>query len=1264
MYEESDEEATTDHFQAIGGESRGVYEAIFREIEDAVFLVDVERDADDYTYTFRRNNSSHRQQTGLSRDELRGQTPRELLGDEQGGAVVENYRRCVEQGETIEYEETLDLPGGTTHWQTKLTPITDDGQVTQLVGVSRDITEQKKHEQKLQRMVRRVETVLETMSAAVFLKDTGGRYLLMNQACRDLFGIGPEEDITGLTDADLFPPDRAEDAKADDQRVIETGDQIEIEETIPTTRGETVRLTRKSPVYDETGTVEAICGVSTDITAQKERERALERTRKRLQVLFDEAPDGVVVHDREGNVLDVNQHVVDELGYAPEALTSMSVADFEVGLDRETLHDIWEGMDIGETKQAEGEHERADGSTFPVEVWVSKIEVHGDPQYLALSRNISDRKQRKRELIRYESIVESMDDIVYVVGDDRQIEYVNPSLARYTGQPADALEGEDIEQSTQQMTASEADAREFLDAIEQALLAGSRDDASLDTDEEFPIRVEIELDLPEGTVVTDQWISPLHVDEEQTGAFVISRDITERRERERRIKELNERLELAIDGADLGVWDWNMQTDEVEFNDNWATMLGYAPEEIDSHLEEWERRVHPDDIEAVEEDLDAHMAGETDYYETEHRMRTADGDWRWIRDIGKIFERDADGNPVRAVGIHLDIDDQKRAEQALLEEREMFTQGPAVVFKWENAEGWPVEYVSENIEEVLGYTADELESGTVAFSEIIHEADRARVSEEVKEHSGPESDQFSHDPYRVLTADGDVRWVLDHTKNIRDGDGITHRLGYLVDITERKERERELQEFREAVEQSGHAVYITNTDGTIEYVNPAFEEITGYTEERVLGETPRVLSSDEHGDEFYEEFWETLHSGERWESEMVDERADGEQIVLHQTVSPLTGDDGEPERFVAVAQDITARKDNEEALEQAREELRQVIDLVPDLIFSKNREGEYLLANETTAEAYGLTPTELEGRREREVIPDVEDSEQFREDDIRVIESGEPVEIPEEELTTADGETKVLQTTKIPYQIPGTGEDAVLGYARDVTELKAYEQTLERQRDNLEVLNQIVRHDVRNNLQLVLAYSELLEDHIGTDSESMEHLRQVQEAGRDAVKITKTARDVTEVLLSSEAEHGPVNIRHVLEEQVEDVRASHERAIVSVDGPIQSETVLADDMLDSVFRNLLNNAIVHNDKKVPEVTVSATADSDVVRVRIADNGPGIPDNQKEQIFQEGEKGLDSEGTGLGLYLVETLVDRYGGDIWVVDNDPEGSVFLVELPRCE
>jgi len=98
-----------------------------------------------------------------------------------------------------------------------------------------------------------------------------------------------------------------------------------------------------------------------------------------------------------------------------------------------------------------------------------------------------------------------------------------------------------------------------------------------------------------------------------------------------------------------------------------------------------------------------------------------------------------------------------------------------------------------------------------------------------------------------------------------------------------------------------------------------------------------------------------------------------------------------------------------------------------------------------------------------------------------------------------------------------------------------------------------------------------------------------------------------------------------------------------------------------VFRNLLKNAVQHNDKEVAEVIVSATDHENTVTVTIADNGPGVPDSQKETVFGKGERGLDSSGTGIGLHLVNTLVSIHNGDVWIEDNEPEGAIFSVELP---
>ena len=101
-----------------------------------------------------------------------------------------------------------------------------------------------------------------------------------------------------------------------------------------------------------------------------------------------------------------------------------------------------------------------------------------------------------------------------------------------------------------------------------------------------------------------------------------------------------------------------------------------------------------------------------------------------------------------------------------------------------------------------------------------------------------------------------------------------------------------------------------------------------------------------------------------------------------------------------------------------------------------------------------------------------------------------------------------------------------------------------------------------------------------------------------------------------------------------------------------------------MFRNLLTNAVTHNDKDHPEITVRVDERDETVQVIVADNGPGVPDSQKEEVFGRGEMGLESPGTGIGLYLVDTLVDMYDGEVRLEDNDPEGSVFTVILDKYQ
>jgi len=232
----------------------------------------------------------------------------------------------------------------------------------------------------------------------------------------------------------------------------------------------------------------------------------------------------------------------------------------------------------------------------------------------------------------------------------------------------------------------------------------------------------------------------------------------------------------------------------------------------------------------------------------------------------------------------------------------------------------------------------------------------------------------------------------------------------------------------------------------------------------------------------------------------------------------------------------------------------------------------------------------------------------------------------------------------------------VVGITFDITEQKRRER-------ELELLNRIVRHDIRNDMAVVLGWAELLEEHV--DEEREEYLQKILDSGEHIVELTEVARDYVETITSETTiTVEPVSLNAVLETELSLREESFPEAEFVFDGIPSDVMVTANSMLSSVFRNLLNNAVRHNDKETPVVEVACDVHDQHVTVRVADNGPGIPDDRKDVVFGKGERGLDSPGTGIGLYLVDQLVRQYGGDVWIEDNEPTGTAAVVQLPRAD
>lgn len=191
---------------------------------------------------------------------------------------------------------------------------------------------------------------------------------------------------------------------------------------------------------------------------------------------------------------------------------------------------------------------------------------------------------------------------------------------------------------------------------------------------EAVIDLKIEGETPARPGVTRFWTASYHPNFDASGKVVgllfVVRETTEEFRIVAALAESEARLAMAMDGTGLGVWDWSVATNAVWFSDTWQTMLGYHPGDVEPHISSWQDGVHPDDWPTINAALQPHLAGETDHYECEHRVRCKDGRWLWILDRGKVVARSEDGRPLRVVGTHDNIQQRKDIEvqrAALLE---------------------------------------------------------------------------------------------------------------------------------------------------------------------------------------------------------------------------------------------------------------------------------------------------------------------------------------------------------------------------------------------------------------------------------------------------------------------------------------------------------------------------------------------------------------------------------------------------------------------
>ena len=463
-----------------------------------------------------------------------------------------------------------------------------------------------------------------------------------------------------------------------------------------------------------------------------------------------------------------------------------------------------------------------------------------------------------------------------------------------------------------------------------------------------------------------------------------------------------------------------------------------------------------------------------------------------------------------------------------------------------------------------------------------------------------------------------------------------------LDLKARTER---LRTFRRAVDASGHAIVITDTDGTIEYVNPAFEASTGYSRAEAVGNTPRLLKSGAMADSHYEQLWDTITAGETWHEEIVNRRKDGSLYTADQTIAPILDEAGDPTAYVSVQTDITDRKRLEDRLKRHR----NIVQRLEDPIMLQDIDGQFLLVNDALCEFAGRSAEELAGSDEYAFM-DEQTARTIDRQKRLVVWTEQPISYSVTPTFEHSRKEAVFYTSRYPYYDDSGELVGTLAICRDVTDL-------DQRTRQLQVLDNILRHNIRNSLNVI--YGRGNQIRTAADGELEVAAEAIVERADDLLTTSEKSHEITRVL-SEDTTIRRIDLADRLGAIAESTAAEWPDIELSVSVPDEL-VVTAIPAVGSALEELVTNAAAHNDREQPRIGVTVTVDDGMALVRIADNGPGISAFDREVLESGTAIGALSHGSGLGLWLVYWVITRSGGDITVVDRQPRGTVVTVSLP---
>jgi PAS domain S-box-containing protein len=812
------------------------------------------------------------------------------------------------------------------YYDTKVYPLFDGHQkVNRVIIFSKDITEAKSAELLIKESEEKYRNLVE-LSPDAILVHHNNEIVFANEASVKLFKASCLADLIGMEILDLVHPSMRTHVKARISKV-KVGERAEpLEEKLLRLDGSVLDAEVSAIPFNYKGHP-SVQVIARDITERKKVLNFIRESEIKYKTLFESSNDAIVLL-KGGLFADCNSKALEMFGSDRNDFIGKSLNHFSPETQpggknsAEQLNHILNNGLNGDLQVFEWQYKKTDNSTFDGEVNLMNVEIGGIEYKQMIIRDITERKIAEKTLNDTRQLLEKITDaspsIITVFDVNREMNiYKNRSLLETLGYSAEYINK--LAEKGNILNPSNLIHPQDTEIVENHF----NEIPNLEDGKSYTIEYRIK-DAAEKWNWIKKQFTVFHRDNIGKPDQILSifENTTDRKESEIALqlseefnRAINENSPLAISvhsrtGKLLScnsAWSkfWNISEEELALeleNDPKSLVHSFIHKHLGSYLKKTEKIYH---------EAGTLFIPELKVTDKKRKLN------KWTSNYFYVI-KDRDKRIDRVVIITEDITERKHAESALNENRRklvtLMSNLPGMAYRCKYDEEWTMEFVNEGCFALTGYKDFEIiNNHVISYGQIIHPEDREMVRTEV-EKAFAEKRAFEL-TYRIITHRGTIKWVWEKGQGVLNKEGELIAIeGFISDISENKTAQEQARKLFKGVEESNASIVITDLKGDIEYVNPTFTKITGYTFEEAIGNNPRILKSGHTQDDEYKSMWETLTSGNDWRGKFHNKKKNGELFWESASISPIKDEYGEITHYIAVKEDITSQKMNDEKI--------------------------------------------------------------------------------------------------------------------------------------------------------------------------------------------------------------------------------------------------------------------------------------------------------------------------------------------------------------